>query len=216
MTDPSNSDPLNFEHAEVAPEKAQMACANCSRAIESTYYGWNTAYVCPSCHEQLSKQHQKPGSFFLALLFGAGAAVAGALLYYGIAALTNMEFGLIAIVVGIAVGKAVRAGAGAEAKKRYRALAIILTYMSITATYVPSVLEGSEGGSVLFAAIFSLVLPFLMIAQFENIMGLVILAIGIYEAWKLSAPPQISVQGPFTLESAPAPFEPVAVTAPTS
>jgi hypothetical protein len=204
MNEPAPSDPLNFEHAEVAPDNAQMACAHCAGAIESTYYSWNAAHMCPACHARLTEEHRKPGSFFRAFLFGSAAAALGALLYYGIGAITGWELGLISIVVGIAVGKAVRAGAGFEAKKRYRALAIILTYMSITATYVPQVLEGSEDGSVVVAAIFSLVLPFLMIASFENIMGLIILGIGIYEAWKLSAPPAVMVQGPFTLGADPA------------
>ena len=113
MTEPTlSADPLSFDRADVAADSAHMACANCSAAITSTYYGWNTASICPSCHEQLSQQHRKSGSFFRAFIFGAGAAAAGALLYYGIALATNMEFGLIAIVVGIAVGKAVRMGAG--------------------------------------------------------------------------------------------------------
>ena len=45
-----------------------------------------------------------------ALLFGSIAAGLGAAIYYGVAVATNMEFGLIAIVVGLMVGKAVKTG----------------------------------------------------------------------------------------------------------
>jgi hypothetical protein len=199
MTEPNTSDALSFDRADVAAETAQMTCANCSSRITSTYYGWNAASICPSCHETLSQAHRKSGSFFRALLFGFGAAAAGALLYYGIALATSMEFGLIAILVGIAVGKAVRAGAGFEARKRYRALAIVLTYMSITSTYVPGILNDIDGGSVIAASFVALIAPVFMITSLDNIMGLVILAIGLYEAWKLSAAPQLEVQGPFTV-----------------
>jgi len=44
-------------------------------------------------------------------VFGAVAAALGAGIYFGISALTGYEFGLVAIVVGLMVGWAVRRGA---------------------------------------------------------------------------------------------------------
>jgi hypothetical protein len=44
---------------------------------------------------------------------------------------------------------------------------------------------------------FTLALPFL--AGFENVMGLVIIAIGLYEAWKVNRIPALSVTGPYTV-----------------
>ena len=119
---------------------------------------------------------------------------------------------------GHGVGKAVRLGAGTAAKKRYRALAMLLTYLSITGTYVPYAFESAEDVSLVLAMVIAFIAPFLMLLSMENIMGLVILGIGVYEAWKLSAPPDVVVQGPFTLattpESAPVGQEPAAPVVP--
>jgi hypothetical protein len=197
MTEPGLSN-LSFERADLAPS-TPTSCASCNDPIVSTYYGWGGNSVCPACHQKLAGSHAKSGSFVSALVLGGVAAALGAAAYYGIAALTGMEFGLIAIVVGIVVGKAVRVGAGSYAKKRYRALAVLLTYASITATYVPFVLEGAPDMPVVGAAIFAFVLPGMMLMDLENLLGLIILAIGVYEGWKFSAPPDVVVQGPFTL-----------------
>ena len=45
-----------------------------------------------------------------------------------------------------------------------------------------------------------------MLASFDNLLGLAILGFGLYEAYKLSAPPQFVMEGPFTQAAArPAP-----------
>ena len=216
MTEPSISS-LSFDRADLGVTGA-ITCSSCQQPITGTYYGWNGASVCPSCHETLAKEHEKPGSFLFALIYGGVVAALGAAAYYAIAAGTGMEFGLIAIFVGLGVGKAVRLGAGTAAKKRYRALAMLLTYLSITGTYVPYAFESAADVALVAALVIAFIAPFLMLLSMENIMGLVILGIGVYEAWKLSAPPDVVVQGPFTLattpESAPVGQEPAAPVVP--
>jgi hypothetical protein len=51
---------------------------------------------------------------------------------------------------------------------------------------------------MLFA--FALVLPFL--GGFQNLMGIVIIAIGLYEAWKVNRSTPFSVSGPFMVGEA--------------
>jgi hypothetical protein len=60
--------------------------------------------------------------------------VLGAGLYFGIAALTGYEFGLVAVVVGLLVGGAVRKGSNGRGGWRYQALAMFLTYTAVAAT----------------------------------------------------------------------------------
>jgi hypothetical protein len=55
-------------------------------------------------------------------------------LYFGIAALTGYEFGLVAVVVGLLVGGAVRKGSNGRGGWRYQALAMFLTYTAVAAT----------------------------------------------------------------------------------
>jgi hypothetical protein len=76
-----------------------------------------------------------PGRRFArALGLGTAAAVLGAGVYFGIEALTGYEFGLVAIVVGLLVGSAVRKGSNGRGGWRYQALAMFLTYSAVVAT----------------------------------------------------------------------------------
>jgi hypothetical protein len=63
--------------------------------------------------------------------------VAGCILYAAVAILLNLEIGIVAIVVGIMVGKAVRAGSNGLGGRPQQILAVLLTYFSITTSYIP-------------------------------------------------------------------------------
>jgi hypothetical protein len=79
--------------------------------------------------------------FLKAGLYGFLAAVAGATLWITIVKVTNYEIGLVAIVVGVMVGKAVRAGAENRGGWVYQAMAIGLTYSAMVAYNVPLVIN---------------------------------------------------------------------------
>jgi hypothetical protein len=196
--------PTDFDRADI-PAAAATTCAAGQHPLTATYYTVNGRAICQACREQFEKERGTRGSFGAALLFGSGAAIVGAAIYYAIVAATGMEIGLVAIVVGVLVGKTVRRGAGARAAWYYRALALVLTYMAITATYVPLVLKESSVRSVIRACFVAFILPGLMLVHFDNLLGLAILGIGLYEAYKLSAPPRLVVEGPFTHAAQPAP-----------
>ena len=51
--------------------------------------------------------------------------------------MTDSEWGLVGIALGLFVGFAVRKGSGGRGGWRYQALAMALTYLSITASHVP-------------------------------------------------------------------------------
>jgi hypothetical protein len=194
--------PTDFERAEMPAASAQT-CATGEHAVTATYYTINGRPICEPCRERFEQERGGRGSFGAALAFGLGAAVAGAAIYYGIVAATGYELGLVAIVVGVLVGKAVRRGAGARSGWQYRGLAVFLTYLAMTATYVPLVLKQSGVHTLLGACLLSLMLPALMLVDFSNLIGLIILGIGLYEAYKLSAPPRFVLEGPFTQAAAP-------------
>src|SRR5690349_4084007 len=122
---------LQFDRAETphsAP--AGSACVVCKQPLSGTYFEVNGKTVCPGCRDRLNAELNKYSPavrFARALGLGAGAAVIGAGIYYGISAATGYEFGLVAIVVGLLVGKAVRKGSGGRGGWRYQALAMALT-----------------------------------------------------------------------------------------
>ena len=66
----------------------------------------------------------------IAAIFGLGAALAGAAIYYAVIAITHFEIGLVAILIGYMVGYAVRKGAGGRGGLRFQILAALLTVRS--------------------------------------------------------------------------------------
>lgn len=207
-----------------------------------------------------------------ATALGTLAAIGGSLLYFGVAALTGREFGLVAIAVGFMVGTAVRKGSGGRGGWAYQTLAIALTYLAIVSTYVPLVVkefqkEGSGsaarahaaapvpmdtitisargpvaspsstdssarrrrdenapvmqagtpravprgdarhlGAGTVLLGIGALVLLAAIVpiaAGFSNLIGLLIIGIAVFEAWKLNRRVRLTIAGPYRLGAGP-------------
>ncbi len=134
----------------------------------------------------------EPPNLARAVGLGVAAALAGSLAYYGVRWLTGYELGLIAIGVGMLVGVGVRMGAGYSTHWGYRALAVGLSYASVAGTYMPAILASANEPHLTFGLLsqafqIALQIPLLSISK-GNLMSTVILAIALYEAYKLSAP----------------------------
>ena len=68
---------------------------------------------CARCRDAVEAAAETPrdaGALITAGLFGVGAAVAGAVLYYAVMAIAHLEIGIVAILIGYMVGYAVRKG----------------------------------------------------------------------------------------------------------
>jgi hypothetical protein len=240
---PLPANDLQLERAEFDNPAQASTCAGCGTPLTGQYYQVNDKSVCPRCCEQVRASYTAGSPVTRALVaIGAGiaAAIGGSILYYAILAMTGYEFGLIAIVVGYGVGRAVNWGSGARGGRFYQAVAIALTYLAIVSAYVPLVVSeirkadetpqtATDSGNVAtatpvgqsaaaapekpadaapatemnpFAAVaillgILLAMPFL--GGIENIMGLVIIGIGLYEAWKLNRPRVLEITGPHTI-----------------
>ncbi len=255
---PTPETPLQFNTAEYSGSlPAVTICAACKSPLTQSYYTANKAVLCESCHGQF-RAHLAAGSplmrAFAATALGLLAGLAGAAIWYAVRKITDYEIGLIAIVVGLMVGVAVRKGSKGRGGWFYQALAMTLTYCCICAQYVPDIVEGmvqkSRGnhpaakaaknaaaadaddqapaknsaserppaaappepgivGSTLRFVLFlvivfvlSLALPFLAGAQ--NAIGLLLIGIALYEAWKINKGRTIRIAGPFQLGPAAA------------
>lgn len=140
----ADASPLQFERAEF-DQAPSVECAQCKTPLSGYYYNVNGHTVCERCRHAIEAgltSGSAPGRFVRALFAGLGAAVAGALVYYAISALTGYEIGLIAIAVGFAVGTAVRWGSGGRGGRGYQVLAVALTYLAIVSTYIPPIVKG--------------------------------------------------------------------------
>src|SRR5215510_9347414 len=87
-----------------------------------------------------------------AALMGLLAALTGAAVWYGVMVATGKEFGLLAIVLGLWVGGAVRLGSGGRGGVACQVLAVLLTYAAIAASYVPVLSEELAKQAVASAA----------------------------------------------------------------
>jgi len=128
---------LQFDHVERDGSPSSLTCAACNQAIATSYYEVNGSVTCLRCRNQIMagwNRGSAGGRFAKALGLGLGAAVVGAAVYFGIAALTGYEFGLVAIVVGLLVGGAVRKGSNGRGGRRYQLLAVFLTYTAVVVT----------------------------------------------------------------------------------
>lgn len=227
---------LQFDRAQYDEPRASAACGVCQTPLYGSYYEVNGHTVCEGCCYKLREPviGSRAGRVLRATAAGAVAGLAGAILYWAILALSGYEFGLIAIIVGVAVGKAVHWGSRGRGGWAYQSLAIALTYLAIVSAYVPMIVteilkqkptvapsvskdvapastssspaerhaETKAGaGSVLLA--FGALLLIASIAPFaagaENIFGLIIIGIGMHQAWKLNRRQPLVITGPHVL-----------------
>jgi hypothetical protein len=242
MAETPDSSPLQFDRADYAQGAPPPTCASCSKPIDRVYYEANGQVVCRHCVAAMQAERASGsalGRFLGAAAAGTGAAALGSGLYFGVAALTGYEFGLIAIVVGFAVGAAVRWGSRGRGGWLYQTLAILLTYLAIVATYIPPVLSAlseheqqelsavdesetspdatadmaagaaaTEKPTLAHAAVGVILLlaiacaaPFL--AGVQNIIGLLIISFGLYEAWKMNRRTPLAISGPHAIGRPP-------------
>jgi hypothetical protein len=154
---PAPGAPLQFDRVETgqADQAARSAapasgvpCQGCGLTIRTTYFSLGNATICGRCRasfEQSIEAAQSWPAFFKACLFGLVACVAGAIVYYGVIAITNLEIGLVAILIGYMVGFAVRKATGGFGGLRYQVLAMALTYFAVSLAYTPLVFKaGTE------------------------------------------------------------------------
>lgn len=279
MTDSS----LQFDKAEFTDgAAASAACGYCRQPLRHNYWSVDGKPACARCKNEVATRGTSGSGlarFVRATVFGSFAGALGAGLWYAIRAITNLEIGLISIVVGLAVGVAVKAGSHGRGGPLYQALAVFLTYTAICSTYVPYIVEslrqkasaegtkeGAAGttasdaadGAALpeaaptteagptpktspdanriavedpatagpvsagQAAIALVLVPVLIMAfayaapflgGFNSILGLAIIAFGLYEAWKINRREAHAISGPFAV-AAPTGAVPASVAPP--
>ena len=124
----------------------------------------------------------------------------GSSLFYLVEKISGYQLSILAIAVGFLVGRAVRWATGGRGGVIYQVLAVVLTYAAIAFSWLPFVAERQGAAldvvDVVLQAPFILSLPILI--GLERPFTLVILGIGLWEAWKFTAPVPFVITGPFT------------------
>jgi hypothetical protein len=117
-----------------------VTCVVCGKAVGDEYFTVNEKPVCEGCRQVLISAAATPksaGPLLRAGLFGLGAAIAGAAIYYAVIAIADLEIGIVAILIGYMVGYSVRKGAGGRGGRRFQILAAVLTYWAVGLAYTP-------------------------------------------------------------------------------
>jgi len=227
------------ERSDAAPDAAAgVVCARCGSRVTTSYYHADGEVVCEACRDRAIEAARPVGHrasrLARAFVFGLGAAIAGSAIWFAIIAATDSEFGLIAILIGFMVGKAVFVGSRRRGGPAYQAIAIALTYFSIVSSYVPLIIReaikqppagavsdstssatsssesrttGSVPGAILALFAFALLAPITTAA--DNPIGLLIIAIGLWEAWRRTRRVEMLVAGPFEVGPAASAGAPV-------
>jgi hypothetical protein len=222
---------LQFEHAEFAAPAQGQSCSSCNGPAAPEYHELDGKVFCAVCRQRIELSIEKmrtSGSLGRAFLYGLAAAVVGSIVFYAVSAITGFQFGLIAVVIGYAVGKAVRKGSGSLGGRRYQIVAVLLTYFSIASTNIPPIVKYLSQQSqkkhaaasspsittdpappirapkpllalvgIVFLFGLALALPILNITH--DFLGVIIIGIGLWEAWKFTRAAKIEFKGPFTV-----------------
>ncbi|NOK12361.1 hypothetical protein [Corallococcus exercitus] len=210
---------LQFDRAEFTEAPAATKCSFCQRAIRSVYFEANQRLLCPECREQVEAAMtggSKSKRFLTAAVFGFGAAIAGALVYW-VVGLTGYNIGLIAILVGWMVGTAVFKGSESRGGWVYQVLAVGLTYFAVAGSLAPDVYKEiaapppaeaaaaeppSPERNLFVAGVVTVAAP-VLVGINSPISGL-IYGFALFEAWRRTKRTELNIAGPFKLQEAPA------------
>ena len=198
--------------AAAQPQAAVTTCSACQERLTGQYFAAGEHVLCPPCRDQvLASMTGGSGArrFFRALFFGLLAGIAGGLVWYAVRKLSGYEIGLIAVVVGFAVGAAVRKGSDDRGGVVYQLMAVFITYCCIVSTYVPEIYgafakeHGDDPMAVLLLV--SVIVAFLapVLAGISNIIGMLIIGFALWEAWKINKKKKLEIAGPFLIAGAP-------------
>ena len=132
--------------SEGQPAATGFPCSHCGTPISDRYYSLNTALLCAPCAASAKRELERSdswGAFLRAGVYGFGGAIVGAIVFYGVIALTNLIIGFTAIVTGYIVGWSVRKGARGLTRRRYQWMALALTYFSVGLSIVPLAIQAA-------------------------------------------------------------------------
>ena len=147
------NDELQFDRvitgptASAAPNAVAVVCTACHASIEREYFTVNRITVCGRCRRAIESAAETPlglTPLLIAGVFGFGAGIAGAAIYYAVIAIAHIEIGIVAILIGYMVGYAVRKGARGRGGLRLQILAVALTYTSVALAYTPLAIRGAS------------------------------------------------------------------------
>jgi hypothetical protein len=223
------SDDLDFERAEFAEGAAEhVTCASCERAITTQYFQFADKILCETCKDEVQRTTddlRAKASLSKALLFGGGTALGCGIGYAIFVGLTNIQFALVTLGIGWAIGRAIQTATSGFGSRKHQIAAVALTYFASAMGYLPALIgavmevaheqgttpiaAAASAGTKIYAlalmAGFMLAAPFLELASGEvgGFIGLIIIFVGLRTAWRMSQGVTATITGPHAVGTAP-------------
>jgi hypothetical protein len=189
---------------------ASLQCAECGTDLRAgmDFEATEEAAFCRPCFNNLTAQVQmaieaqgREINYAMAVAGAVAGGVIGVLAWWGFTVLTNIAFGLIAVVIGFTVGKGAVIASG---DKRSRGLQVLSALVATVSFFYASYLVNRTFIQRAFAEESTdFVLPLLpspelfvqVIGANFGIFDLVFLAIVAWQAWQIPAPLKLSPAG---------------------
>ena len=196
-------DPTNEQTGGGTP----VNCAECGLQLADGQERQQTedAVFCRPCFERLTLEVDRAiavqgqdVNYTMAFVGGLAGAALGAAAWWGFTVLTNIAFGLVAVVIAFAVGKGVTMLSGGKRHLNLQIMSVAISFLAfvyasflVNRTFILRFLaeEGQEGAINLLPSpdVF-----YEVVIAGAGVMDLVFLAIVLYQAWKIPAPYQLA------------------------
>jgi len=185
---------------------AVVQCAECGTELVEGQDRQQTddAVFCRPCFDRLTQvvgqainAQGQDINYSMAFVGGLAGAALGALVWWGFTVVTNISFGLVAIVIGFAVGKGVTMLSGGKRHLNLQIMSVVISTLGFAfAKYLVNrtfILQAyAEAGEAIELALLpNPELFYGVVTAGAGVMDLVFLAIVVYEAWKIPAPLQL-------------------------
>jgi hypothetical protein len=193
------------------PVGAETRCAECHSVLDESQDRVVTegGTFCRPCFDRLTAQLQQayavqgedipyPAAAVGGLLGGA----AGALAWWGFTVVTNISFGLVAVVIGVGVGRGIVYLSGNRRHLNLQILSAVIASLSffyatflVNRTFIARAF-GKTGQSPSIPLMPDPALFLRVVSAHFDVMQVVFLAIVVYEAWRIPAPVRFPARRP--------------------
>lgn len=206
MSQEAQPSSLQFDRAEFGTSApSRIVCSSCKRDVVQSYYTVGDRIVCSACREHHVDESGAVARFALAFGASLGVAIAGAAVWWAVRTFVHIQLSLIAIGIAWGVARAIIWATKGRTTPVYQVLAVAMTYAGVAFNFIPDIMEGVpmsavDGGVAMRICQIAFTAP--IDVGIQSPMMLVIIAIGLWEAWKLTGRGRAVVSGPFSVSTA--------------
>lgn len=204
----NNSNETVSSESVIDNETSGLSCAKCQSAIpQGEEIATEQAAFCKPCFQEITEEIQaqlaeqgKNINFGGAVAGGLLGGILGALVWWGIVVVAKYQLGLIAILVGWAVGKGVHILSGYKRAVSLQILAVAITAVSyVMASYfvVRTFFQSYAAENNLSGGLPLLPDPgllFEVVTSGMELWDILFLGIALWQAWKIPAPVSLNTE----------------------